>query len=218
MLGHYLTIVKYHSQYVNFCENNNQKNVTRQKSQAMPARYGWNNSSVSNFQSALCSPEISSKIHVFTTSCYSEGDDSINAALHDANSIFMTAASASLCKIQRKGKRKTKHMKWYDTSLQELRRSLDFYSRSLSLYPFNRQLRCHCFKLNKKYNKLRHKKRRHYYGQFMNKLDSMQDSNPKLFWNLLKLSNQKILQIQTPALMLTPGIIISVIYMLPSQV
>ena len=82
-------------------------------------------------------------------------------------------------------KSKTRHKKWFDTSLQELRKALECYSRHLSKDPFNKQLREQCFKICKKYHRLRHKKRRNSFNGFMNKLDTLRENNHKQFEKIL---------------------------------
>ena len=90
-----------------------------------------------------------------------------------------------------KCRQKPLHKKWFNASLQELRKSLDYYSKRLSFDPFNRHLRSKCFEFSKKYNRSRQKSKRLYFQNFMNKLDSLQENNPKLFWSLLNESKDK---------------------------
>ena len=75
--------------------------------------------------------------------------------------------------------------RWYDRSLQELRMSVDHYSRLLSFNLYNSHLRQKCFQLNSKYNRERKRKRRTYFQTIMNKIDDLEESNPKMFWKHL---------------------------------
>ena len=95
--------------------------------------------------------------------------------------VFTVSDPFPLIKVRVNSKLRVRHKKWFDTSLQELRNSLDYYSRQLSHDPFNKQLYNHCFKICEKYHRLRHKNRRNYFNGFMNKLDSLHENNPKLF-------------------------------------
>lgn len=59
------------------------------------------------------------------------------------------------------------------------------YSRLLPFDPFNRELRQTFFILNTRYNKERRKKKRNYFQLIMNKLDNLEESNPRMFWKLI---------------------------------
>ena len=66
--------------------------------------------------------------------------------------------------------------------------TLDTLSIKLAFNPFDKELRQHCFTMSKKYmlyNKLRKAKRRAYYSDMMFKLNSLSDTNPKAFWDLV---------------------------------
>ena len=63
--------------------------------------------------------------------------------------------------------------------------SVDHYSRLLSFNPYNSHLRQKCLQLNSKYNRERKRKRRTYFQTIMNKIDDLEESNPKMFWKLL---------------------------------
>ena len=67
-----------------------------------------------------------------------------------------------------------------------MKNTLDTLSIKLAFNPFNKELRQHCFTMSKKYNKLRKAKRRAYYIDIMMfKLNSLSDTNPKAFWDLV---------------------------------
>ncbi|CAC5376152.1 unnamed protein product [Mytilus coruscus] len=99
-----------------------------------------------------------------------------------------------LSKGKLKLQEKEKDKPWYNTLLHDLKKSLDHYSRVLSLNPFNKELRAKCFHLSKTYNKTRKEKRRNYFKDLMVKLKNTSQSNPKAFWdiiNTLKSSDQE---------------------------
>ena len=171
---------------VNFHENHDNRN-----SQDLPfqSKYIWNETSISEFQSALQSIDTMIKIQSFQNTQFETSPDGVNEALSSINSIFIDAASRSLRKkrIHVNCSRKPLHKRWFNTSLQELRHMLDYHtcSKLLSFDPFNRQLRNKCFELSKRYNRIRQKRKRLYYQTFMKKLDCLQENNPKLFWSML---------------------------------
>jgi hypothetical protein len=88
--------------------------------------------------------------------------------IHVLEAIFKPAELHALCKNNKR---------WYDRSLQELCMSVDHYSRLLSFDPYNSQL-------NSKYNRERKRKRRTYFQTIMNKIDDLEESDPKMFWKL----------------------------------
>jgi hypothetical protein len=105
---------------------------------------------------------------------------------NDSYIVIVETARLSLKKKQVKKSTKRKNNKrWYDRSLQELRMSVDHYSRLLSFNLYNSHLRQKCFQLNSKYNRERKRKRRTYFQTIMNKIDDLEESNPKMFWKLL---------------------------------
>jgi hypothetical protein len=63
--------------------------------------------------------------------------------------------------------------------------TLDTLSIKLAFNPFDKELRQHCFTMSKKYNKLRNAKRCAYYSDMMFKLNSLSDTNPKAFSDLV---------------------------------
>jgi hypothetical protein len=67
--------------------------------------------------------------------------------------------------------------------------TLDTLSIKLAFNPFDKELRQLCFTMSilkyMLYNKLRKAKRRSYYSDMMFKLNSLSDTNPKAFWDLV---------------------------------
>ena len=151
-----------------------------------PDKYIWDESSISRFQSALSSVSVNSKIKNFQNMSFENKHSFVDITLDDVNELFFGTARLSLKKKQVKKSTKRKNNKrWYDRSLQELRMSVDHYSRLLSFNPYNSHLRQKCFQLNSKYNRERKRKRRTYFQTIMNKIDDLEESNPKMFWKLL---------------------------------
>ena len=164
----------------------NKNDDTSKSLMPCPDKYIWDDKSITKFQNILSSNSISSKIKSFKDVDYNVCENSVNIATNDINDILYEAANLSLKKktIRKPVKGRVQN-KWYDRSLQELRVSIDYYSKLISFDPFNRQLRQKCFQIYSKYNRERKKKKRTYFQSVMNKLDSLEESNPKMFWKLL---------------------------------
>ena len=106
--------------------------------------------------------------------------------LDDVNELFFETARLSLKKKQVKKSTKRKNNKrWYDRSLQELRMSVDHYSRLLSFNPYNSHLRQNVFNSILNITENEKEKRRTYFQTIMNKIDDLEESDPKMFWKLL---------------------------------
>ncbi|CAC5376274.1 unnamed protein product [Mytilus coruscus] len=161
-----------------------------------PRKFLWNDDSICKFQQALQLPSVTSQLDQFVhNNVYSLDQDGIDIAVNDFQSCINEAANIALKqrKVKVTGKKK-KDKPWYNTLLHDLKKSLDHYSRVLSLNPFNKELRAKCFHLSKTYNKTRKEKRRNYFKDLMVKLENTSQSNPKAFWdiiNTLKSSDQE---------------------------
>ena len=73
---------------------------------------------------------------------------------------------------------------WFDSSLKDLRYTLDMYCKQLSLDSFNKKLRQKCFELSRKYTRMRKRKRKVYFHTLISTLDSLQSEKPKEYWNI----------------------------------
>jgi hypothetical protein len=109
----------------------------------------------------------------------------------DFSDIILSAANTSLKARtpQRRKNHNNKCKKWYDQSLLDMKNTLDTLSIKLAFNPFDKELRQLCFTMSilkyMLYNKLRKAKRRSYYSDMMFKLNSLSDTNPKAFWDLV---------------------------------
>ena len=116
---------------------------------------------------------------------YNTCESPVDTAVNDLNSIFAETTKLSLKKKQGNKTKRKSHQKWYDNSRQDMRSIIYHYSRLLPFDPFNRELRQTFFILNTRYNKERRKKKRNYFQLIMNKLDNLEESNPRMFWKLI---------------------------------
>ena len=74
---------------------------------------------------------------------------------------------------------------WYDQSLTSARKNLNDKFNLLNKYPKDPYVRSALFNFRKHFRKLRKNKYREYKQNLLNKLDNLQENNPKEYWNLL---------------------------------
>ena len=161
-----------------------------EKLNPVPDKFTWKEDSQILFQQALNSNDIQNRIKLFMKKDFDK-TDSQNAAA-DFSNIIKDAATMSL-KSNRKtqagnnrnNKKRTKNLKWYDFSLQKARlvlKNKENLFRKFSNVPYSRSS---FYKTLKEFRKLRKQKLRQYRQGILNKLDSMCENNPSLYWKLL---------------------------------
>ena len=153
---------------MNFVENRKISPVSKCPA---PLKYLWNNNYIYKFEQALQLPSVTSKLDQSVHSVYSLDQDSIDVAVNDFPSCITEAANIAL--KQKKAKvsgKKEKDKPWYNTSLHDMKKSLNQYSRLPAFKPFSKELRTKCFYLSKTYNKTRKEKWRNYFKDLMDKL------------------------------------------------
>ena len=152
----------------------------------MPEKYIWDEKSITQFQDAVHSNSVKKLINDFNDKTYNP--DMINTAADDLNKIFLTAANASL--KQRKTRsfkhRKTKpKQNWQDKELIVLKKEL-FHKYNLMLREnHNPFIRGSFYKCLKSYRKIRRSKIRKFKQDILDKLDNLQENDPKSYWKLL---------------------------------
>lgn len=72
-----------------------------------------------------------------------------------------------------------------------MKRSLDEKARVMYLYQNDPVVRGSFFKLNKKYSKLRKKKKTEFKQIILDKLDNLQSDSPKEYWNMVNSLREK---------------------------
>ena len=151
-----------------------------------PEQYRWDKESIFRFQQALCNEDIKGKISDLLSS-----DDnrvvSANKRKDIVTDILMKAADVSLKKkILSKRKQNANHKKWYDKTLQEMKKEVILNSKLLQRYPNIPDVRHNFFTSLKRYNKSRKRKARQYKEKILHQLDDLKDKNPGAYWKLLK--------------------------------
>lgn len=84
-----------------------------------------------------------------------------------------------------KDKKSSKNLKWYDVSLQKARLVLMNKEKLFKKFSNDPYVRSSFYKSLKEFRKLRKHKLRQYRQDILNKLDSMHENNPSLYWKLL---------------------------------
>ena len=106
----------------------------------LPLKYIWNETSITNFQSAFERDEIKSKITSFINLSITDTQD----AATQLNSIITDAANISLKKYSRKvngqntkglKKKHKKNKKWFDADLKALRNRVISNGKLYSMFP-----------------------------------------------------------------------------------
>ena len=131
----------------------------------LPLKHIWNETSITDFQSAFERDEIKSKITSFINLSITDTQD----AATQLNSIITDAANISLKKYSRKVNcqnnkglkrniRKTK--KWFDADLKALRNRVISNGKLYSMFPKDPIVRGRYYKLQRVYNKTKTSKER----------------------------------------------------------
>ena len=82
-----------------------------------------------------------------------------------------------------------KKRKWFTQDCNSLRKQLRVLGKSLSKFPLDPFLRGEYFDLKKKYRKETKLAKKRYEEKIMNHLEDVRSSNPKEYWNLIKMIN-----------------------------
>jgi hypothetical protein len=158
------------------------------KTSYLEPRFIWSEDSAFRFQEALLSYDIQQKVICFENEHIDNCQISLDNASSTLNNILTKAASMSLTqrkKNKKTNKNKSTNKKWFDADLRYLKTRLVDYGKVLSRYPMDAQVRGHFYKLRKKYTKLCKFKRRQHKQNILDKLSSLHEENPKLYWNMI---------------------------------
>ena len=84
----------------------------------------------------------------------------------------------------RKSKNLKQHKKWFDRTLQDMKREVILNSKLVQKYPRVPVIKGNFFRSLKNYNKTRKKKCREFKQKVMQKLDDLRDKHPQKYWQL----------------------------------
>ena len=114
-----------------------------------------------------------------------ETSTQINNAAIELGNIFVHAADLSLKRRKPKTKAKTQK-KWYDKDLASMRKNLIDFGKVYSSFPKDPYVKNHFYKLYREYNKSRKYKSKKFKSDILEKLETLNEDNPKLYWKLIK--------------------------------
>lgn len=118
--------------------------------------------------------------------------DQIDNAALEVNNIIITAADHSLRKKAHTSKKPRSSKKWYDTELWRLKRSMTYKGGLYSKYPTDPYIRGSFYKSRKLYSKACKLKQRMFKETMIDKLNTLNENDPKAYWDLLnKLKEDK---------------------------
>jgi hypothetical protein len=117
-----------------------------------PTRYIWNAESINCFQETFAHPAVQNEIKQFLTNDISFEENGINKATN----YIDKACKSSLKKKKIVNKR---NKKWFDYDLNTMKRLVDEKAKLMSKFPKDPIVRGSFFNHNKKYAKLRRKKK-----------------------------------------------------------
>jgi hypothetical protein len=151
----------------------------------LPSSFRWDNEAIFKFQMALTTAETKQNIFSFLNT---EKFVNIDNAAERVSKIITMAADQSLrkkCSMPKKSNTK-KDKNWHDNSLKQLRKALFTKGGLLTKFPNDPIIRANYFKCLKVYRKKCKQKSREFRQGVLNQLETLHESNPKGYWELLK--------------------------------
>ena len=146
--------------------------------------FTWDEESAPKYLNALYCSDIQKKLDgvlKMEGSCQEQ-------IIHATKEVENALRSAALLSLKRKkNPRPSKHRnkKWFDNDLHNKRKQLLNYGKIFSHYPRDPLVSGHFFKLRKEYSKLRKFKFKQYKRSLLEKLDSLHNDDPKLYWQII---------------------------------
>ena len=163
------------------CYTRESHTQTQTKSILFPKQFKWSKEYIMKFQTALKSNNISALIQKNSNKIYSVNEN-VNELVEDVTNILLQAAEMSLPVKEPKKKPQTpKHKKWFDESLEKLKRDVTHNSYLLQKFPNNPHIRHNFFRSLKTYNKTRKYKARQFKENIIQQLEDLKDNNPNKY-------------------------------------
>ena len=142
------------------------------------------------FQWHLRSTEVERRLDELENTV-NDPEKDIDDATKKINELFLFTLGAR-SKATKPRHRKNKPNKWYDKTCAELSKNLKLTAYLLSKSPKDPYLRGKLVKTRKEYKKLIKIKRNEYHNEMIRKLESIEENNPKEYWEIIqKLRNKK---------------------------
>eukprot|EP00794_Sanderia_malayensis_P011381 gene11381-12567_t len=155
----------------------------------IPARFLWNPDSADNFTAALNEPAILDRLVSFQNSVFSNDQNGTDEAVNQLTNIILDVATTSISKSTKrfKGKRikKNPQKKWLTKDCQVTKNKLSRLANKLRQCPFDHDLQQKYRALYFHYKTMIRKAAKTYNNDLKDKLLSIENNNPKMFWNMI---------------------------------
>jgi hypothetical protein len=147
-----------------------------------PPSYKWTELSAQCFTDALATPNIAKQIGQYMDSNF---NDQVNTAAAKFDEIIVNAAKLSLKKKKAGPPSRQTNKKWYDFELKELNKRLVNKGKLYATHPNDPIIRGNYYKFRKIYSKACKSKRRIFKETMVDKLNELNENDPKAYWDLL---------------------------------
>ncbi len=147
----------------------------------------WNETNKLKFIKKMGTKVTNDKI-VEIRKMISDESNNIDAILHEINNLYDISEKPKQNDKNRntkKKKSKNKMKKWYDASCSELSIRLRRTAKLLATSPNNPHIRANFIKSKKTYKKLLKDKKREWKNRMVQKLEMLENKDPKEYWKLV---------------------------------
>jgi exonuclease III len=150
---------------------------------SMPLGFKWDEQSSAKYTSAINTPSMQAKLAQFMKSNFTTDSVGVNKAVEELTNILLAAAKRVLkkkrqCRIR--GPRS-----WHDFSCKSMKIKILAIGKILQRYPNDPILSGQFHMLKKSYRKITKQKQKEFYTKCLDKIDSLEQNNPKAFWNMV---------------------------------
>lgn len=152
----------------------------------IPPTFKWNDDSEVKFQYAFIEHK---SVLIQLEKDLSSSNSSIDNIVTSVTNVFNITAKKSLTRNIKLNNTNNKHKqkKWYNPTLQSLRRELNNQGILLSQNPHDPITRRNYFYLLRNYRKKCKNEKRKFTSNILTKLDELHENNPSQYWKLFKM-------------------------------
>ena len=118
-------------------------------------------------------------------------DNNLDEVVQRLNNIYVENTNQNIPNKVKPRSKKQKTKKWYDYSCYEMNKRLKLVAKLCSESPNNPYLRGSLIKTRKEYKRLLRSKKQQWKTQIIKKLETVEESNPKEYWKLIKELREK---------------------------
>jgi hypothetical protein len=153
-------------------------------------QYKWSEGDGVRYQMSILNPSIQASLKLFSETQYNTDSDSINNAVENFSSILICTANLAKIKNKKSSKRHNqkpkKRHKWYTENCRHVKNTLINLGKQLRQSPYDTNKIQTFRSYRKMYKKLVRNSKRKYQQQILNNLESMNNNNPRAFWETYK--------------------------------